>query len=61
MAFTLGGVDEALEPDTVVGLAVDRDQTVHGVTSGLPVLSPAVNRGAGPWMSCGACPTASDQ
>lgn len=37
MGFTLGGVDEALDPATVVGLAVDRDHTVHGVTSWLPV------------------------
>jgi lysylphosphatidylglycerol synthetase-like protein (DUF2156 family) len=37
MAFTLGGVDEALDPDTVVGLAIDADATVHGVTSWLPV------------------------
>lgn len=40
MGFTLGGVDEALDPDTVVGLAVDADTTVHGVTSWLPVHSP---------------------
>ncbi|MGE0819096.1 MAG: bifunctional lysylphosphatidylglycerol flippase/synthetase MprF [Candidatus Nanopelagicales bacterium] len=37
MGFTLGGVDEALDPDTVVGLAVGADGTVHGVTSWLPV------------------------
>ena len=37
MAFTLGGIDEALDPDTIVGLAVDADSTVHGVTSWLPV------------------------
>jgi lysylphosphatidylglycerol synthetase-like protein (DUF2156 family) len=37
MGFTLGGVDEALDPDTVVGLAIDADSTVHGVTSWLPV------------------------
>jgi lysylphosphatidylglycerol synthetase-like protein (DUF2156 family) len=40
MAFTLGGVDEALDPEAVVGLAVDADSTVHGVTSWLPVYSP---------------------
>ena len=39
MGFTLGGVDEALDPDTRVGLAVDADMTVHGVTSWLPVHS----------------------
>ncbi len=40
MGFTLGGVDEALDPDTVVGLAVDADMTVHGVTSWLPAYGP---------------------
>jgi phosphatidylglycerol lysyltransferase len=40
MGFTLGGVDEALDPDTLVGLAVDADMTVHGVTSWLPVYGP---------------------
>ncbi|MER7070554.1 DUF2156 domain-containing protein [Terrabacter sp. NPDC000476] len=40
MGFTLGGVDEALDPDTLVGLAVDADHTVHGVTSWLPVHGP---------------------
>ena len=39
MGFTLGGVDEALDPETMVGLAVDADSTVHGVTSWLPVFS----------------------
>lgn len=37
MGFTLGGVDEALDPAVRVGLAVDGDGTVHGVTSWLPV------------------------
>jgi phosphatidylglycerol lysyltransferase len=41
MGFTLGGVDEALDRETVVGLAVDTDQTVHGVTSWLPVYAGA--------------------
>jgi lysylphosphatidylglycerol synthetase-like protein (DUF2156 family) len=40
MGFTLGGVDEALDPETLVGLAVDSDATVHGVTSWLPVFEP---------------------
>ncbi|HET8987489.1 MAG TPA: DUF2156 domain-containing protein, partial [Humibacillus sp.] len=39
MAFTLGGVDEALDPETVVGLAIDADSTVHGVTSWLPAFA----------------------
>jgi lysylphosphatidylglycerol synthetase-like protein (DUF2156 family) len=37
MGFTLGGVDEALDPDVRVALAVDEDATVHGVTSWLPI------------------------
>ncbi|MFD2469776.1 bifunctional lysylphosphatidylglycerol flippase/synthetase MprF [Amycolatopsis silviterrae] len=37
MGFTLGGVDQAMDPATRVGLAVDADGTVHGVTSWLPV------------------------
>ncbi len=46
MGFTLGGVDEALDPEVVVGLAVDDENTVHGVTSWLPVFAPgAVHRG----------------
>jgi len=39
MGFTLGGVDEALDPKVRVGLAVDADSTVHGVTSWMPVHS----------------------
>jgi lysylphosphatidylglycerol synthetase-like protein (DUF2156 family) len=37
MGFTLGGIDEALDRHVLVGLAVDGDRTVHGVTSWLPV------------------------
>jgi phosphatidylglycerol lysyltransferase len=37
MGFTLGGVDEALDPEVRVGLAVDADSTVHGVTSWMPI------------------------
>jgi phosphatidylglycerol lysyltransferase len=37
MGFTLGGIDEALDPATRVGLAVDAEGTVHGVTSWMPV------------------------
>ncbi|VVJ18025.1 Uncharacterised protein [Amycolatopsis camponoti] len=40
MGFTLGGVEEALDPATRVGLAVDADGSVHGVTSWLPVHGP---------------------
>ncbi|QWF84654.1 bifunctional lysylphosphatidylglycerol flippase/synthetase MprF [Amycolatopsis sp. CA-230715] len=37
MGFTLGGVEEALDPRTRVGLAIDEDGEVHGVTSWMPV------------------------
>jgi lysylphosphatidylglycerol synthetase-like protein (DUF2156 family) len=37
MGFTLGGVDEALDPAVAVGVAVDATGSVHGVTSWLPV------------------------
>jgi lysylphosphatidylglycerol synthetase-like protein (DUF2156 family) len=37
MGFTLGGVDEAMDPDVHVALAVDADATVHGVTSWMPI------------------------
>ncbi len=40
MGFTLGGVDEAMDPHVRVGLAVDGDGTVHGVTSWMPVPEP---------------------
>ncbi len=39
MGFTLGGVDEALDPSTRVGLALGADGSVLGVTSWLPVHS----------------------
>jgi lysylphosphatidylglycerol synthetase-like protein (DUF2156 family) len=44
MGFTLGGLDEALDPDVRVGLALDADGTVHGVTSWMPAYGP----GGGP-------------
>lgn len=37
MGFTLGGVDEALDRRTRVGLAIGADGTVQGVTSWMPV------------------------
>lgn len=40
MGFTLGGVEEAMDPDVLVGLAVDADARVHGVTSWMPVHAP---------------------
>jgi len=39
MGFTLGGIDEALDPAVRVGLAVDGDGSVHGITSWLPVFA----------------------
>ncbi|HWM04095.1 MAG TPA: DUF2156 domain-containing protein [Actinophytocola sp.] len=41
MGFTLGGVDEALDPRTRVGIAFGADGSVQGVTSWLPVYSGA--------------------
>lgn len=40
MGFTLGGVDEALDPLVKVGLAIDETGSVHGVTSWMPVYGP---------------------
>jgi lysylphosphatidylglycerol synthetase-like protein (DUF2156 family) len=40
MGFTLGGVEEALDRSVRVGLAVDGDGSLHGVTSWLPVYAP---------------------
>ena len=37
MGFTLGGVDEALDPEVKVSLAIDAEGSVHGVLSWLPV------------------------
>jgi lysylphosphatidylglycerol synthetase-like protein (DUF2156 family) len=40
MGFTLGGVDEALDPEVRVGLAVDDHGILQGITSWLPVYGP---------------------
>lgn len=37
MGFTLGGMDELMDPNVRMLLAVDADRTVHGVTSWMPV------------------------
>jgi len=37
MGFTLGGVDEALDPEVRVGLAVNAEGVLEGITSWLPV------------------------
>lgn len=39
MRFTLGTVDEALDHEALVGIAVDAGGNLHGVTSWLPVYS----------------------
>ncbi|PRI12496.1 hypothetical protein B4915_02030 [Leucobacter massiliensis] len=41
MRFTLGTVEEALDPEVRVGIAVDGEGNLHGVTSWLPVYGPA--------------------
>lgn len=40
LGFTLGGIDQALDPAVRVALALDEQGTVHGVTSWLPVHGP---------------------
>ncbi len=40
MGFTLGGLDEAMDPEVRVGLAIDADGTAHGVTSWMPAYGP---------------------
>jgi len=47
MGFTLGGVDEAMDPAMLVGLAVDGESTVHGVTSWMPILEPGRDKPVG--------------
>lgn len=37
MRFTLGTVDEALDPEARVGIAMDAEGSLHGITSWLPV------------------------
>ncbi|EYT54856.1 hypothetical protein H490_0108220 [Leucobacter sp. UCD-THU] len=41
MRFTLGTVEEALDPEALVGIAVDGQGDLHGVTSWLPVYGAA--------------------
>jgi phosphatidylglycerol lysyltransferase len=40
MGFTLGTIDEALDPEVLVGLAIDDDGNLQGITSWLPVFGP---------------------
>ena len=40
MGFTLGGIDEAMDPAVRVSLATDADGTVQGLTSWMPVYGP---------------------
>jgi len=48
MGFTLGGVDEALDPAVRVALATDSDGSVHGVLSWLPIYGPRPPRSGRP-------------
>jgi lysylphosphatidylglycerol synthetase-like protein (DUF2156 family) len=41
LGFTLGGLDEAADPEVRVAVAVDADGVVHGVTSWLPSHRPS--------------------
>ncbi|HEY9312798.1 phosphatidylglycerol lysyltransferase domain-containing protein [Williamsia sp.] len=41
MGFTLGSVEEALDPEVRVALAIDESGSIHGVLSWLPVFGPA--------------------
>lgn len=41
MKFTLGTVEEALDPAVLVGIAVDGEGSLHGITSWLPVYGAA--------------------
>ncbi|MCU1476810.1 MAG: hypothetical protein JWQ64_1503 [Subtercola sp.] len=43
MGFTLGGVDEALDPHVKTALALDENNTVQGVLSWLPVYGDSVD------------------
>jgi len=40
MRFTLGTVDDAMDSEVAVGIAVDGEGSLHGVTSWLPVYGP---------------------
>jgi len=37
LGFTLGGLEEAADPNVIMHVAVDEDGTVHGMTSWMPV------------------------
>jgi lysylphosphatidylglycerol synthetase-like protein (DUF2156 family) len=47
MGFTLGGVDEALDAHMLVGMAVDAEGTVNGLTSWMPVYGPGAHEPRG--------------
>lgn len=40
MKFTLGTVDDAMDPEVMVAIAVDAEGSLHGITSWLPVYGP---------------------
>lgn len=45
MRFTLGTVNDALDPHVLTGIAIDAEGSLHGVTSWLPVYGPATDEG----------------
>ena len=47
LGFTLGGIPEALDPGVRMGLVVDAEGRVHGVTSWLPIHRPGDGRQVG--------------
>ena len=47
MGFTLGGVDEAMDPAVLVGLAMDAEGTVNGITSWMPIFAPGQEQPVG--------------
>ena len=47
MGFRLGGVDEAMDPAVLVGLAMDAEGTVNGITSWMPIFAPGQEQPVG--------------
>ena len=59
MGFTLGGIDEALDPEVRVGLAVDDTASSRGSPRGCRSTVRTASSPAGPSTSCDGCPTGS--
>ncbi|WP_042369899.1 bifunctional lysylphosphatidylglycerol flippase/synthetase MprF [Streptacidiphilus neutrinimicus] len=57
MGFTLGGVEEALDPRMRVGLALNDDGRLQGVTSWMPVYATAETSGENPGTPDGQPPS----